>query len=648
MVIWNSTADSFVVQNPPTAQNWLIGSTGPVVAGTDYVGPHDPGIVESHGIAVQPRSLYQAQLQERLAYPNLDYREYWVGDIDGFASTGGTGNNVTVDSTWRTQFDNQTTAPLTNFDNLTNPQAIPFTFNFSLAPGEQVVGATLSLGLRATSSDVSLNRIYLDSVTDNPTFSSLGWNDIATTGTTAKVLNLASRLSVLQDGRLNIGILQNTAIDWAVLNLQVAPSVPVNTTSLYAEADATVRGGIYANQNFGSDTVLSTKEDSSADTDRRSFLRFNLSSIQGEIVRATLKLVPTSVGATIENSVAQVINDTWSESTINWNNQPTALAFGSSMVSLGDPFEILVTPLAQQSLNTDRKLSLRIESTMNIGGPGVVSYASRENSNINFRPLLVIEVRDAIAPTVTNIIASGSAWSAAFIDAVDGGGTGAGNGLGYSLTTGFTLPNLGINRIYIQFSEPVTGFNASTFVLLGVNVANYAGFTTVTYDAANMRGFIQLSNSITKDKLRIGISDTVKDAAMNPLDGDSNGSAGGVLNFRFNVLVGDANNDGSVNGGDLPIFSGSFNKSVGNIAYNPRADWNVDGSVNGGDLPLFSSNFNQSLPAAEPGTFNFPPPPLLLATDSEQESSGAPPIESIDEFFLQLKSEDELNLSDDA
>ena len=246
-------------------------------------------------------------------------------------------------------------------------------------------------------------------------------------------------------------------------------------------------------------------------------------------------------------------------------------------------------------------------------------------------------ITDTTPPKVTDIIASGAAWSAGLIDAVDGGGTGSGNGLGYSLTSGLTIPNTGINRIYIQFSEPVVGFGGSNVALFGVNVADYSGISTVTYDSLNMRGVIQLSTSIAKDKLRIGVSDAVKDTAMNALDGDSNTLAGGVLNFRFNVLIGDANNDGSVNGGDLPIFAASFNKSVGNVAYNSRADWNSDGSVNGGDLPLFSSNFNQSLPAAEPGSLNFPPPPPALIP----ESSLAPPIDEVDEFFTQLDDEKE-------
>jgi hypothetical protein len=180
-----------------------------------------------------------------------------------------------------------------------------------------------------------------------------------------------------------------------------------------------------------------------------------------------------------------------------------------------------------------------------------------------------------------------------------------------------------------------------------VNVPNYSttpGFLTVSYDGVNRRGIIQFATPITRDKLRIGVSDTVIDTASNALDGDANATAGGVLNFRFNILVGDASNDGSVNGGDLPFFAASFNRSVGHASFNPRANWNSDDSINGGDLPLFSANFNQSLPGAEPGSLSFPPPSLPLIDSSDEEELSAP---LIDDYFSHFDEEDELLLFED-
>lgn len=74
-VVWNSSAATLVIQNPPGAANWSIGTTGeeqksPMkligVRGRD-LGPDLPqGFIESANHPVLPKSLYRAQLSERL------------------------------------------------------------------------------------------------------------------------------------------------------------------------------------------------------------------------------------------------------------------------------------------------------------------------------------------------------------------------------------------------------------------------------------------------------------------------------------------------------------------------------------------------------------------------------------------------------
>ncbi len=61
-VVWNSRG-SLISQQPPTAQNFAIGFVGQ--RGKDAF-PRTPGWWESEGTPVEPRSLYRAQLAERL------------------------------------------------------------------------------------------------------------------------------------------------------------------------------------------------------------------------------------------------------------------------------------------------------------------------------------------------------------------------------------------------------------------------------------------------------------------------------------------------------------------------------------------------------------------------------------------------------
>jgi hypothetical protein len=57
-VCWNCNVKQMIVENPPTAQNWAIGCTVKEHKGN--------GIWESVDHAVEPKSLYLAQLKERL------------------------------------------------------------------------------------------------------------------------------------------------------------------------------------------------------------------------------------------------------------------------------------------------------------------------------------------------------------------------------------------------------------------------------------------------------------------------------------------------------------------------------------------------------------------------------------------------------
>jgi hypothetical protein len=79
-VVWNCTAKTFVVQQPPGAVNWAIGCIGRAETSAqpgDKSGAKLPsGIFDSPGTRVAPASLYLAQLRERLgaqALANIGY-----------------------------------------------------------------------------------------------------------------------------------------------------------------------------------------------------------------------------------------------------------------------------------------------------------------------------------------------------------------------------------------------------------------------------------------------------------------------------------------------------------------------------------------------------------------------------------------------
>jgi hypothetical protein len=85
-VVWNSTAESFVIQMPPGSANWAIGNRGEQALGkmpTFDPGPELPmlpqGIIDSQGTPVTPTSLYLEQLRQRLgphALKNIGYPDH--------------------------------------------------------------------------------------------------------------------------------------------------------------------------------------------------------------------------------------------------------------------------------------------------------------------------------------------------------------------------------------------------------------------------------------------------------------------------------------------------------------------------------------------------------------------------------------------
>jgi hypothetical protein len=90
-VAWNCTAKTYVIQNPPGAVNWAIGCVGePVRSARPFdKSPLLPeGTFDARGTAVAPRSLYLAQLAERLGPQALRNIGYASNTESEFAAAG--------------------------------------------------------------------------------------------------------------------------------------------------------------------------------------------------------------------------------------------------------------------------------------------------------------------------------------------------------------------------------------------------------------------------------------------------------------------------------------------------------------------------------------------------------------------------------
>jgi hypothetical protein len=109
------------------------------------------------------------------------------------------------------------------------------------------------------------------------------------------------------------------------------------------------------------------------------------------------------------------------------------------------------------------------------------------------------------------------------------------------------------------------------------------------------------------------LDDSVTDLIELPLDGDAtgsaasgNGSAGGDLQVRFNVLPGDVTGSGSIGLEDIAaIVAGAFRIST-DLDYQTSRDLNADGRINMVDAVLANNRGGSALPSGEPGSAGSP------------------------------------------
>jgi hypothetical protein len=381
-VVWNSQAKKFIVQDPPTARNWLIGSVGSVSGSA--------GTYDSNGANVFPSTLWGNQRQDLQVRPGLQVREYVAGDFDAFTTD--VGEKTPVDSTWHSQVEAKGRAG--PFDSLQAGRWVPWTHAFTLDRGDTIVSATLWVSVRGMAPGAQNGRLHFEALGNSKPLSTYA-TSIPTAGSTVMRIDLAGELPRLADGKLNLAVENNVAVDWSMLELRVAPALTGTSVATFTtEADATVRGGSSANKNAGGSSAITVCEDTNDNDDSRGLLRWDLSRFSGKVLHARIRLTPVTVGATdLENGAAIATGNSWAENGVNWSNQPASGArFVSWWPRSNQPVEFVVTSEVASALMRDKKLSVQLFSARDSAS---AVYASREYPDPAKRPQLIIVTEGA-------------------------------------------------------------------------------------------------------------------------------------------------------------------------------------------------------------------------------------------------------------
>ncbi len=160
----------------------------------------------------------------------------------------------------------------------------------------------------------------------------------------------------------------------------------VGAQDVTPSADASVRGGAYANQNAGRSPSLAVKNSRHAVFDRWSYLKFDIDTDPNMIGKAMLVLsVRTLDGA--NTVMVQATSDRWEEASISGKRRP---AFGKSLgtfaVSQVGEVVVDVTDYVRAEAQGDRQVSFALSAPLANGR--YVSFQSRESGR---SPLLLID-----------------------------------------------------------------------------------------------------------------------------------------------------------------------------------------------------------------------------------------------------------------
>lgn len=219
-------------------------------------------------------------------------------------------------------------------------------------------------------------------------------------------------------------------------------------------------------------------------------------------------------------------------------------------------------------------------------------------------------------PVVIDVLASGSTWTPAFLSVLAADGLGNG---GVSLvgrpTTGpaGALRWTSLDQIKIRFGDDAVP-SSSHLSVFGVNVADYVATVGLapggfSYDAATRTATWTFNEPFANDALRIVLDDALTDVGGASLDGEwidgvstfsGDGSPGGDLRLRFDVLPGDLNGSGQTTLADVYFGRPAQFSAIGQAPYNALLDVDGNGLLNVVDLTLVRNFQGRGLPAGTP------------------------------------------------
>lgn len=230
-------------------------------------------------------------------------------------------------------------------------------------------------------------------------------------------------------------------------------------------ADAYVRGGTYATQNFGTSAVIDIKDDSPGDYQRIGYIKFTAAGLTN-VTNARLRLFG-SAASTATVKIYALSDDSWTETGVNYNNKPvfSTLQDTKTISSTAQYYEFDVTNFIQEEVTAGYSTFSFAISGANLQDISI-SFNSKENGSN--APQLVITGSGGVTVPAAPSGLSASAVSSSQINVTWSGVTGA---TAYDIEVdGTTISN--VNSPYAH-----TGLTAGSTHSYKVRAKNSSGMS---------------------------------------------------------------------------------------------------------------------------------------------------------------------------
>ncbi|MFS0724179.1 polysaccharide lyase family 8 super-sandwich domain-containing protein [Paenibacillus sp. 1P07SE] len=159
---------------------------------------------------------------------------------------------------------------------------------------------------------------------------------------------------------------------------------PLPPLSLIPSGDAYVRGGSFGDDNYGHANRIRLYEASSASTQRKGYVKFQLPALQ-DAGHAVLRLYGATDGGDTSMNIHMLTDNTWDETSITWNNRPvnSTLIGTLQMTETARYVELEITDEVQSRLAAG-EISFLLEA---VDSGIFIDLHSKEN---DYRPQLVL------------------------------------------------------------------------------------------------------------------------------------------------------------------------------------------------------------------------------------------------------------------